>query len=540
MKQAHNAVAWAALIASGAALAGTYGTHKPLPASQEIPEAGLKRAHEFSAAFNAVAEFVKPSVVQINIEKKVAANGGMRRGRPGGGRPGPGQGQPDGDVQQVDPKQMEEMLRRFFGGNGPPQGFRMEPQQFAAAGTGSGFIIDAKGHILTNNHVVEGADKIVVSFHDGVEAPAEIVGTYPEADVAVIKVENTEYPAVPLGSSRDLKVGDWVLAFGSPFGLSQTVTSGIISATQRENVDINRFESFLQTDAAINQGNSGGPLVDLHGKVVGINSAIATQSGASAGVGFAIPIDMASRLAAKLIKNGKIEPALMGVIIEPLNRALARNLGVDAKTQGVVVLEVGDDTPASKAGLKVGDVITAFDGQPVTSRKALQYLVSTSDIGQAYDLTFVRGGQTQTVPVTPVRAQLVANAMDRGEPAGPEPRVRRQEEPALGAPAAEADAFGLAVSPLDPALAKRFGWSADQGGLVVTKVKPDSPAEAAGIEVGDLITKLVKNKAIVANPSVAEFQGLTDVVDELAVYVEDVRKRLPGEFKTLTRPDAGK
>ncbi len=525
-----NAVAWAALIASSAALIGTYGGSKPLPAAQEIPQAGLQRAHELSAAFNAVAEFVKPSVVQINIERKVPAGGLMRRGRPAPGQPGP-----DGaDPQQVDPKQMEEMLRKFFGGQngrgGVPQGFRFEDQQFAAAGTGSGFLIDGKGHILTNNHVVEGADRIVVTFHDGVEAPAQIVGTYPEADVAVIQVETTEYPGVKLGSSRDLKVGEWVLAFGSPFGLSQTVTSGIISATQRENVDINRFESFIQTDAAINKGNSGGPLVDLHGKVVGINSAIATESGASAGVGFAIPIDMAARLADKLIKNGKIEPALMGIIIEPLNRALARNLGIDPKTSGVVVLEVGDGTPADKAGLKVGDVVTAFDGQPVTSRKALQYLVSTSDIGKAYDLTFVRNGQTQTVPVSPVQAKLVANALDR-----PEPEPRRQAPAPAAAPAGETDRFGLAVAPLDPALAKRFGWG-ELDGLVVTAVQPDSPAEAVGIEVGDLITKVVRDKAIVPAPSVDDFRALSDRSDELAVYVEDVRKKLPGEFKTLSRP----
>ena len=379
-----NAIAWAALVVSVAALVGSRGYNRPLPAAQEIPLEGQKVARELSDAFHAVADFVSPSVVQINIEKK-GSGVRMQRGGPGG--------------QPVDPKEMEELLKKFFGGQG--QGFNFENQQFAAAGTGSGFVYDDQGHILTNNHVVEGADKIVVTFHDGVELPAEIVGRMPEADVAVIKVNSTEYRPMRIGSSKDLHVGEWVMAIGSPFGLSQTVTAGIISATERDDVDINQFESFIQTDASINPGNSGGPLVDMDGRVVGINSAIATMTRSSAGVGFAIPIDMAKRVADKLIKNGKIERALMGVSISPLNPALAKNLGLDPRTEGVVVVEVGQGTPADEAGLKVGDIITKFDGTEVHSGKGLQYLVSTSDIGKSYNVTYLRKGHEQTTKVSP-------------------------------------------------------------------------------------------------------------------------------------------
>ncbi len=518
-----NAVAWAALVVSVAALVGSRSYTKPLPAAQDIPSEGQKVARDLSAAFNAVTEFVRPSVVQINVEK--SNSNPLRRGAPGRGTPNP-----DGQPREVDPKEMEEMLRRFFGPGGAP---RFEEQQFAALGTGSGFVFDDGGHILTNNHVVEGADEITVTFYDGVQVPAKLVGTYPEADVAVVKVESTEYRPVRVGSTKALKVGEWVLAVGSPFGLSQSVTAGIISATQRENVDINTFESFIQTDASINPGNSGGPLVDMDGRVIGINSAIATTTRASSGVGFAIPIDMASRIAKKLIANGKVEPALMGIVIDPLTRGLARQLGIDPKTKGVVVMEVGPDTPAAKAGLKVGDIITTFDGQPVGSRKGLQYLVQTSDVGKSYDLTYLRDGQESTVKVSPAPLEQIAKVMDSrvgGERARPRPKPE-------AAPAEPVNEYGMAVAPLNEEFKERYGWGAQEQGFVVTAVKPDSPAAAAGLEVGDLITKYVKDKAIRPAKEVGEFESLAKQADEVAIYVEDVNHRLPGEFKTLAKPE---
>ena len=212
------------------------------------------------------------------------------------------------------------MLKKFFDQGGQP-----EREQFGerAEGTGSGFVYDEKGHILTNNHVVEGAAKITVTFYDGVELPAKVVGTDPDSDVAVIKVDNASYRPLPCGSSSKVKVGELVMAFGSPFGFEQTVTQGMISATERNHVGINSYESFLQTDAPINPGNSGGPLVNMDGEVIGINSAIFTGgrgmggSGGNDGVGFAIPIDLASNVADKLIKDGKVSRAMVGIAARP-------------------------------------------------------------------------------------------------------------------------------------------------------------------------------------------------------------------------------
>jgi serine protease Do len=506
-----NAVAWAALVVSVAALIGSRNFSRAVPAAQEVPEEGQKVARALSDAFGAVADFVKPSVVQINVEKKA---GPLRFGR--GRTPGK-----PGDPKIPAPKDYEDLLKKFFGPD-----FKFENQQLAE-GTGSGFVYDDKGHILTNNHVVAGAKKITVSFHDGVEAPATVVGTFPEADVAVIKVDATNYRPIPQGKSSKLKVGEWVLAIGSPFGLDQTVTAGIISATQRNDVDINQFESFIQTDAAINPGNSGGPLVDMTGRVVGINSAIATESRANSGVGFAIPIEMASRLADKLIKNGKINHALMGVGIEAVKPTLARQLGLDPKTKGLLVNSVGNDTPAAKAGLKEGDIITTFDGQPVYTRKDLQYLVTTSDVGHAYDLTYVRNGREHKTQVTPADSDAVLAAM---------PRPIVEVSPGATEKASQVNDFGIAVQAVTPELAAKYKYEKGAEGLVITEVKEESPAHSAGLEPGDRITKIIKDQKPQKVQSVKEFDEYVKSNPEVAVFVEDVNKVLPGEYKVLSKP----
>jgi serine protease Do len=502
-----NAVAWAALVLSVAAIISSRSFTKAVPAAQEIPEEGQRTAKALSDAFGAVAEFVKPSVVQINVEKKSALRS-FGRGR----TPSP---------EGVDPKDFEDFLKRML-----PPGFKFEKEQFAAEGTGSGFVYDDKGHILTNNHVVNGADKIKVTFSDGVEMAATVVGTHPETDVAVIKVDATHYHPIPHGRSEKLKVGEWVLAFGSPFGLDQTVTAGIVSATERNDVQINQFESFIQTDAAINPGNSGGPLVDLNGRVVGINSAIATASRSNSGVGFAIPIDMAVRLADKLIKTGKVNPARVGVAIEPVTPALARKLGMDPKTKGLLVDKVYPGTPAEKAGLKDGDVITSFDHHPVNNRKDLQYLVATSDIGKTYPLQYVRDGKAHEANVAPAAAEKVDEAAV--------PKTRRA--PSSSAPKAEVDDFGLAVQPMSPDFAKKYQYDEGAEGLVVTDVKEDSPAAQAGVEPGDRITKIIKDHKPQSIQSAKDFDDYVKHSDEITIFVEDVNKKLPGEFKILARP----
>jgi serine protease Do len=492
------------------AIVGSRTFTRPVPAAQQLPEEGQRTAKALSDAFGSVAEFVKPSVVQINVEKKLTTNPFGR-----------GRGAAPGNPREVDPKDLEEMLKKFFGQNG-----QFQKQQFAAEGTGSGFVYDDKGHILTNNHVVAGADKITVSFHDGVELPATVVGTHPETDVAVIKVESTHYRPIPHGRSEKLNVGEWVLAIGSPFGLDQTVTAGIISAMQRNEVGINEFESFIQTDAAINPGNSGGPLVDMNGRVVGINSAIATASRSNSGVGFAIPMDMAVRLADKLIKSGKINHALMGVGIQPLNPKLAHQLGIDPATKGLLVLTVGKGTPADKAGLKEGDVITSYDHNAVNTQKGLQYLVKTSDIGTAYTLTYLREGKSHDTQVTPAAADKIQTVMNAERPAA----VAREEGPKVAV-----DAFGIAVQPMTPELSKKYKYDEGAQGLVVVEVKEGSPAHEAGLEAGDRITKIIKDQKPAVVKGVQEFEDYANKHDEIAVFVEDVNKKLPGEFKSLSK-----
>ena len=508
-----NALAWAAIVISTAALVSSWGVTRAVPAAPQISAEGQKQARVLGDAFNAVAEFVKPSVVKISVEKRI---------RPGGVRiPFNGPGDPH---QNLGPKELEEMLKKFFGENG-----RLQPQQFGgvAEGTGSGFVYDDKGHIVTNNHVVEGAEKIKVEFFDGEEIEAKVVGTDPKADIAVIKVASTAYRPLPKGKSSSARVGEWVLAIGSPFGFDQTVTSGIISAVGRNDAHILDYEDFIQTDAAINPGNSGGPLVDLEGKVIGINAAIATATRSSAGIGFAIPIDMAANLADRLIKDGKVTRAMIGIELQPLAPVLAKNLGLDPKTKGVVVKSVLPGSPGDKAGLQQGDVITGFNGTPAKSVPTFRNLVSTSDIGKEFGLTYFREGQEKTTKLTLVpldsrlmRAEL--NRPDRGEEAKPD------------APKAEFSGFGIEVQELTASMAKQFGYQADAKGVVISDVQDDSSAEANGLEPGMLVTKVVKDKKMTPVSTVKQFQDLAGQGTELTIYAQTPEGR--GQFYTLVKP----
>jgi len=438
-----------------------------MPAAPSIPAESQKAANALSEAFVGVAEFVKPSVVQISVERKGKATTRI----PGRGRmpfPGPG--------GNLEPKDFEEMLKKFFGPD-----IRPEREQFgpAAEGTGSGFVYDDQGHVLTNNHVVEDAEKITVTFNDGVEAAATVVGIDPQSDVAVIKVENTSYRPLQRGNSSKLKVGEMVMAVGSPFGLSQTVTTGIISATERNDVGINTYESFLQTDAAINPGNSGGPLVDMSGRVIGLNSAIVTGSRGNDGVGFAIPIDLASNVADKLIKDGKVSRARIGIALGVLSPAMAKQLGLDPQTKGVLVNEVVAGSPADKAGLKSGDVITEFNDSPILSVPTFRLNVAASDVGKPYELTYYRDGKKRTTTISPAASEKVVFAQEKERES-----TREQDSKAEPAKAA-IEGFGLEVQPLTSELAKSLGMSGNPEGLLVSSVKDGSPAEAAGIEAGN-------------------------------------------------------
>ena len=514
-----NALAWAAIVISTAALVSSRGVTKAVPAALQISPEGQKQARVLSDAFNSVAEFVKPSVVQISVQRKV---------RPGNLRI-PFNGAPGNPHPNINPDQLEEALKRLFG----PEG-KFEKQQFGgvAEGTGSGFVYDDKGHIVTNNHVVQDAEKIVVQFSDGEEIEAKLVGADPKADVAVIKVASNNYRPLPKGKSSNVRVGEWVLAIGSPFGFEQTVTSGIISAVGRNDDRIldpmgDSYEDFLQTDAAINPGNSGGPLVDLEGKVIGINAAIATATRSSAGIGFAIPIDMVANLADRLIKDGKITRAMIGIELQPFTPALAKQFGFDAKTKGVLVGNVLPGSPGDKAGFQQGDLITGFNGTQAKSVPSFRNLVSTSEIGKEFAVNYLRNGEEKVATVTLVPLDSRLSRAERNRPV-------REEEPKAEEPKVELTDFGLDVQELTPELAKKLGYSKDAKGVLISSVKEGSSAEANGLEAGMLITKVVKDKKISGLATPKQFEELSSRSNELTLYAQDPQGR--GHFFTLVKP----
>jgi serine protease Do len=337
-------------------------------------------------------------------------------------------------------------------------------------------VINPSGVILTNNHVVAGDGELRVRLHDGREFIATNVWTDPKTDVAIVKIDASGLVAAQLGDSDLVSVGEWVLALGQPFGLEDTVTAGIISAKHR-GVGIADRESFLQTDAAINPGNSGGPLVNLDGEVIGINTAISSRSGGSNGVGFAVPINLAKWVGDQLTRDGVVHRAYLGVGIQPVTAALAKQLDV-RPMEGVVVTEVMPKTPAAQAGLQSGDVIVEYAGLAVSSPSGLQLLVERSELGKRHELTVIRDGKRITLSFVPEQQPddlgVAANSI-RGEESG-------QGHPRL-------DAWGLEVAPLEPNVAEQLGMS-DVQGVVITGVQPGGLADSAGLASGMVITQV--------------------------------------------------
>jgi serine protease Do len=410
----------------------------------ENEEQGIEGAMSLSRAFAAVAREVSPSVVTIYSEKNLAS-----------GRSGSGQ----------DP----------FGGMIPPQfyHFFQMPDQQPVRGMGSGVIVSSEGRVLTNNHVVAGADRVKVTLADGRSFDAEVVGTDPKSDIAVVKIDAKGLPAATLGDSDDLQVGEWVLAIGNPFELTQTVTAGIVSAKGRSSVGLEDYENFIQTDAAINPGNSGGALVDLEGHVVGINTAIASRSGGYQGVGFAIPINMAGKIMDSLVKTGKVVRGWIGVTIQGVSDAMADNYGLD-RPQGALVNSVAKGSPAEDAGIEPGDLILELNGKPLRDSADLRLQVGEMTPGTSVDLTLVREGSRKQV-----RVRL-------GELPGDDELASSGSGEESGS-AGDLGQLGFDVARLDPNTRSELQLDADVSGLVITSVEPGTPASDAGLREGDVL-----------------------------------------------------
>ncbi|MEZ6033248.1 MAG: Do family serine endopeptidase [Planctomycetaceae bacterium] len=457
------AIAGAVIINGGASSATPAATinwsdNSHAAASADHVSAVQGFAKSLSGAFRSASEKVIPSVVTIQSMRS--------------------QLQPSGQ-DQVDqlPEELRNhpLFRQFFE-NMPEQAPRQDGRGGnQRIGMGSGVIVDASGIILTNNHVIDGATKLVVKLHDGREFEATEWKSDPKSDIAVVKIQAPSgLPVAAIGNSDQLDVGDWVMAVGAPFGLDATVTAGIISAKSR-GIGITAREEFLQTDAAINPGNSGGPLVDLNGEVVGINTAISTTSGGYQGIGFAVPINLARWVGDELMSHGTVQRAFLGVGIQSIDNALSQQLGLDT-VKGAVVTEVRPGSPAAKAGLQSGDVVLEFDGAPITKPGDLQGRVERATLNDSHTVVVVRDGKTMTLDV---RVEAMPTNLSGTEP-------EKSETPV--APSGF-NSLGLQLSELTADVAEQLGM-ANATGLVISGVKPDSPAARAGLKDGMVIRKV--------------------------------------------------
>lgn len=462
-------------LCAGAVLAIVAGVSVGLPVSSagavaldsrapERVEQAIRAAEGLSDAFEYAAETIRPSLVSIVTEREVRTRQ-MMPGDPFG------MGSPFRDF----------FGRDFFGGEDPfgrfeqrGPGGRSEPREAppqVRRGQGSGFVVSPDGFILTNHHVIDGAQRVLVRLHDDREWTAEVVGSDPQTDVAVIRIEASGLVPVSMGDSERIRVGQWVLAAGSPFGLRSTITAGIISATGRMGVGLTDYEDFIQTDAAINPGNSGGPLINLRGEVIGMNTAIATRSGAHDGVGFAIPINMAQRVMNGLIDSGAVVRGYLGVNIQDLSEGLARSFGHES-ADGVLVSQVQPGSPAEKAGIRNDDIVLSFNGRAVRNASELRLRVAETDPGTTARVVVLRDGQRRDLQVEVGKlSEEVARAV------GADGRSREIEE----------DTLGVTVAAVTPEIARRFNAPADIEGVAVVNMNPTGLGARTGLQVGDII-----------------------------------------------------
>ena len=434
--------------------------------------------HGVPESFAELAETLTPAVVSISIEAQATSSSQRLPGFP--------EGLP-----------FDRFFEKFFErhGGGVPRESR------PAFSLGSGFIVDASGHVVTNAHVVEGAEKIAIRLDNGSEHRAVTVGIDPKTDIALLKIEaDGPFPFVSFGDSDAVRVGDWAIAIGNPFGFGSTVTAGIISARQR-NINAGPYDEFLQTDAPINRGNSGGPLFSMEGGVIGVNTAIYSPSGSgSVGIGFAVPSNIAGHVVDQLMEFGRTRRGWLGVRIQPVTPELAEALDL-ASEEGALVAMVVEGSPAAAAGLEAGDVIVRFDGAAVSEMRELPRAVALAEVGREVEVMAVRGREELSFKVVLGELEEAEERLAEG-----------------GAAPEQADGsgmlLGMTLAPVTDEAARRFGLAEGARGLIVTEVMADGPAAAAGIRPGDLVLE-------VARRPVASVQGMRDLV--AAAREADVR-----------------
>ena len=404
---------------------------------------------EISDAFEEAADKVSGFVVPIFAEQVVQSQG---------------QGLPEDALRQFFG---DDLFKRFFGA--PPQA-----QKKTVRSLGSGVIVSPDGHILTNNHVVAGADRLTVILNDKNRYEAKVIGTDPLTDVAVIKIAAQDLPSAVLGDSDAVRVGQWVIAVGNPFALMRTVTHGIISATGRSSVGLAAYEDFIQTDAPINPGNSGGALADLDGNVIAINSAISSPSGGNVGLGFAIPINMAKSIMAELLSKGRVIRGFLGLTAQDIDESLVKPLGLK-DTQGALVSDVTAEGPAAQARIRPGDVIVEFDGKKVESSTDIHNWAAATAPGTRIKIGLLRDGQ---------RTDVYATLSER-----PAEKAQATPAPPEGPQGPTAQKLGLSIQALTPDIARQLGYDDDQG-VVITDVVPGGAADDAELQRGDLIKEV--------------------------------------------------
>lgn len=463
-------------------------------------DTGTAYLEKTSQAFTQIAKKATPAAVFIKSEIAVeqSMGGGFFGQAPGSG--------------QTNPFDLfnDEFFRRFFGS---PPSQHQQPAHPQVSG-GSGFLVTADGYILTNYHVVKDAEKITAVLNDGREYDATVKGMDPRTDLAVLKIEGEELPYLTFGNSDYLDIGEWVIAIGNPFALEASLTVGVVSAKGRQDLGITTLEDFIQTDAAINPGNSGGPLLNLKGEVIGINTAIVTRSGGYMGIGFAIPSNLAKHAMDQIIETGIVKRAYLGIVLQPIDKKLAEAMSYPKLNEGVLISEVVNNSPASKAGLKHGDIILMLNGTPVKNVTKFRNEIALMDPGTSVHLQILRGDQE-------ISLHAILETLSDDEISSAETFQK----------------LGLDIENLDaiPADAlSKLGYSSDMEGVFITKIKPNSPAAFAGLRPNVLITGIVlnwRNQKPVKN--IAEFKEALQEIGNKKYLVLIVRHQSFQKYYTI-------